>query len=278
MRVVGPIAIAYLLTWGVAIGAMHIGWSHPSLALLIMWIPGFVALLSAWVLKVPLPLFRRPVGHYFTAPLWAIGIGFAAMLLSLPFGIFSGPLYFDMVMASLHLPLTGGAALFLGLIFFALLSYVVGITLNMVIALGEELLWRGLLWEQLKHLGLLPASLIIGFIWGVWHAPAIWVIGLNHPGVPLWIDLAMKVVVSMSLTPILCYFRARGDSIGVVAAFHGTLNGMAMLAFVLFEAPNTLTIGVGGLPGIALYMGLSALLIWRQKSHYRRDSNVRGRV
>ena len=40
-------------------------------------------------------------------------------------------------------------------------------------ALGEELGWRGYLLAKLAPIGLGRASILIGIIWGVWHAPAI---------------------------------------------------------------------------------------------------------
>ena len=48
-----------------------------------------------------------------------------------------------------------------------------GITINAVVAFGEELMWRGFLLKELKGKGIWRASLIIGSIWGIWHAPLI---------------------------------------------------------------------------------------------------------
>ena len=164
-------------------------------------------------------------------------------------------------MVALKIPVQGGVAFVLGLLFFTLVSYVAGLTINLVAALGEELMWRGLLWEQLKGLGFVPASLTIGAIWGFWHAPMVWLIGLNYPSTPLWIGLAMMLLVCLTLSPILCYLRARGDSILVPAAFHGTINAISGVAFLLFAAPNPLIVGMTGIPGIILSAGVSVYCI-----------------
>jgi len=61
---------------------------------------------------------------------------------------------------------------------------IAGITVNAVAAFGEELGWRGFLLREFRHLGFWRASLLIGFVWGVWHAPVI-MQGHNYPQHPL---------------------------------------------------------------------------------------------
>ena len=50
---------------------------------------------------------------------------------------------------------------------------IAGITINAVVGFGEELGWRGLLQRELGFIGFWKSSILIGFIWGVWHAPII---------------------------------------------------------------------------------------------------------
>ena len=38
---------------------------------------------------------------------------------------------------------------------------------DILTALGEELMWRGYLWQKLSHLGQVRSALIIGPIWGI---------------------------------------------------------------------------------------------------------------
>ena len=59
-----------------------------------------------------------------------------------------------------------------------------GPTINAIVALGEELGWRGLLMHELKSLGFWRSSFAIGFFWGLWHLPMI-VNGYNYPGYPI---------------------------------------------------------------------------------------------
>ncbi|MDN5739460.1 MAG: CPBP family glutamic-type intramembrane protease, partial [Brevibacterium aurantiacum] len=48
-----------------------------------------------------------------------------------------------------------------------------GSLLNITVAFGEEVGWRGWLLTSLRPLGTWPALLIVGVIWGLWHAPLI---------------------------------------------------------------------------------------------------------
>lgn len=48
-----------------------------------------------------------------------------------------------------------------------------GTTVNAVFAFGEEFGWRGYLLWELAPLAFWKASLAIGALWGVWHAPVI---------------------------------------------------------------------------------------------------------
>jgi len=55
-----------------------------------------------------------------------------------------------------------------------------GDTLNALFGFGEEAGWRGYLLHEWKHMQFWKASLFIGLIWGIWHAPLI-LLGYNYP-------------------------------------------------------------------------------------------------
>ena len=56
--------------------------------------------------------------------------------------------------------------------------------INSLVAFGEELGWRGYLLPKLMPLGKTKAYLLMGVIWGLWHAPLV-LIGFNYPGYPI---------------------------------------------------------------------------------------------
>ncbi len=62
-------------------------------------------------------------------------------------------------------------------------AYIASISINALYAIGEEIGWRGFLQRRFESLGLsfVKASLMVGLVWGVRHAPAIILLGHNYP-------------------------------------------------------------------------------------------------
>jgi membrane protease YdiL (CAAX protease family) len=74
-------------------------------------------------------------------------------------------------------------ALFWPILF--LVSSLVAPFINSLFGLGEEIGWRGFLLPRLLPLGKPRAYLLLGVIWGIWHAPLI-VVGFNYPATRSW--------------------------------------------------------------------------------------------
>jgi len=139
-----------------------------------------------------------------------------------------------------------------------------GPSINAVAAFGEEIGWRGLLWQELKPLGFWRASLVIGFFWGLWHLPVI-INGYNYPGHPVAGPI-MMTLLSMLLSPLIGYVRLRAESVYAAAVFHGTFNAAATL--VLFLAGGSvLIVGMTGVAGmVVLLLANIALCLRLQRS------------
>ena len=136
---------------------------------------------------------------------------------------------------------------------------IAGITVNAVAGFGEELGWRGFLQKELAFLGFWRASLLIGFIWGLWHAPLI-LQGHNYPQHPV-IGVLMMTILCMLLAPIFGYVRIKARSVIAAAIIHGTFNATYGLSIVLVRGGNDLTTGVTGLPGF-LVLAIAILILW----------------
>ena len=76
------------------------------------------------------------------------------------------------------------------------LSIVLGPFINLIFGLGEEVGWRGFLLPRLLHLGKARAYLLLGVIWGLWHAPLI-LAGFNYPGDPAG-GIVMMCILSVA--------------------------------------------------------------------------------
>ena len=124
-----------------------------------------------------------------------------------------------------------------------------GITINAVAGFGEELGWRGLLQKELSYLGFWKSAMVIGFIWGIWHAPII-LQGHNYPQHPE-IGVFMMVIFTLLLSPIFCYVRLKAKSVLSAAIIHGSLNATAGLPLIVLKGGDDLLVGVTGLAGFA---------------------------
>ena len=129
----------------------------------------------------------------------------------------------------------------------------IGAAINGVLLITEELGWRGFLWHHLEPYGFWRACLITGVVWGLWHAPLI-VMGLNYPGMPV-VGIALMVVFTTLITPIISYIRMKNGSVWAASLFHGTINalgGLTVLVLSPHNFPWNGIVGAGGFAALAL--------------------------
>lgn len=153
---------------------------------------------------------------------------------------------------------------------------VAGPTVNAVAAFGEELGWRGFLQRELASLGFWPSSLLIGAIWGLWHAPIIRH-GYNYPQHPL-LGIALMTVACTFLGPLLSYMRLRARTVFAAAVMHGSFNASAGLAIIYVTGGSDLTTGVLGLPGIAVLLLFNLLILLHDRLLAKEPITGRGGV
>ena len=217
---------------------------------------------------------RRSVAAYLGLPV-AVTVGFALAFLATVFvgGDLLGRASFG-TLATTPAEIAEGAATLLGraaveaagppppapvLLLAATWGAVVaGWTVNGLFAMGEEYGWRGLMWDELGHLGLLRANLIIGTVWGLWHAPLI-LQGYNYPGRPLLGTVAM-VVFCIGMSCALTGLRRRTSSLIPVAAAHGAFNALAPVLLILAPGTDRVLTGPLGVTGAVVFALIGALL------------------
>jgi membrane protease YdiL (CAAX protease family) len=142
-------------------------------------------------------------------------------------------------------------------------AVIAGCTINALFAFGEEIGWRGWLERELQTLGFWRANLIVGILWGMWHAPII-LVGHNYPNHPVQ-GVFLFVVICIGLAPLHSQARRSAKSVWAAAMMHGTLNASAGVS-ALVVAGSDLMVGVAGLAGL-LALAVANGLLWLARRH-----------
>jgi membrane protease YdiL (CAAX protease family) len=137
-------------------------------------------------------------------------------------------------------------------------SLLYGMTVNALFAFGEEAGWRGFMLTSLKGRNFYLTSLIIGFVWGLWHAPVI-IQGHNYPQHPA-AGVLLMIIWTILLTPIISYLAIKSGSVIAAAIFHGVLNASAGIAVMFVSGGNDLITGMTGLAGFITLVIFNLLL------------------
>lgn len=222
--------ITPILMWTPAIAAVIVSLSQRQ-------IRGFITEVGLWPV--------RPIGRFLLGVLLGILIPVALIFQALFVGDLIGvyPADFEHLVTVRILAGETSPAQFIAMQF----SFVVlGGFLNALPALGEEIGWRGWLWPRLLRLGALPAILLSGVIWGVWHAPLL-LLGYNYPYSSGPMSLVYMSGMCIVVGAFLGWLRMYSSSVWSVAIAHGVFNaavgfGGLFLAFGAFLEPSKMTI------------------------------------
>lgn len=273
----GPV-LAFLLltfaaTWGLE-GALiaHglrfddlVSGSAPGLWLMgVMWIPGLAALLVTLLMERtgPRGLVRAlslrlgSVGPYFLF-MGLVPLAYAAMYgLTWTAGLSGFDPDLNRLAALSGTPVGRDAALKVMLP----LSIVLGPLINFVFGLGEELGWRGFLLPRLMPLGKPAAYLVLGLLWGLWHAPLI-LAGLNYPGQPLP-GILMMCLVCLAFGAFLNEMTLHYRSSILAGFLHGAANAQGYGIWTwMFPGAAPLLGGAMGLVGVLVWTAATCLTV-----------------
>jgi membrane protease YdiL (CAAX protease family) len=131
----------------------------------------------------------------------------------------------------------------------------------------EEFGWRGYAQEPLQErFGILPSSLLIGIIWGIWHLP-LWVMpGDGHSTYPFIAFLIMTTSISIVYAWI---YNSSGKKLIVAILFHAMSNTAAPLLPFLHGEAGKAEIAYWVYAGVNVFFGMFfAYLIVREKKSY----------
>jgi len=136
---------------------------------------------------------------------------------------------------------------------------IAAVTVNALAGFGEELGWRGFLVNEFKEMNFIKASLIIGVIWGIWHAPII-LMGHNYPEHPQWGVLFMTVFCIL-LSFLFLYVTIKAKSVIAASVMHGSINAFFGITLMISRGGNDLILGLAGVSGF-IAMGITIMLFF----------------
>lgn len=142
------------------------------------------------------------------------------------------------------------------------LVLVLGVTINAALAFGEEFGWRGYLLWELAPLGFWRASLLIGVLWGLWHAPII-VEGYNYSSFPV-VGIVAMTAATITFSFTYTYLVVRARSVLAAVFFHGVFNASGGLVVVYTNSDSTvlseLVASPVGVASMAVFLVVAILI------------------
>jgi membrane protease YdiL (CAAX protease family) len=167
------------------------------------------------------------------------------------------------ILAELGLPgLSEGTAIMLAV----LVTLVVGLPVNCLSALGEEIGWRGFLVPALaRRTTFRNTALFSGGIWAVWHYPLLLFADYNA-ATPAWYALTCFTVMVIGISFVYAWMRLRSGSLWTGMFLHASHNLVVQQILDPLTADTGVTRYVIGEFGIALALSGSVvgLLYWRK--------------
>ena len=254
------LVIAFGLSWLLALPLwLGDGLVEPMfgvIAVAMMFTPAIAAIVVVFVVERPQHKARmlglwplKPAGRFIGYLALGLIVPVALILVALPLGALLGVYPADFVTFSAfqqmldtqlaaagvtELPIPIGV-----LVGLQLITVFVGAFINLIPALGEELGWRGWLLPKLMPLGTVPALVLSGVIWGLWHSPLI-LLGYNYPAAPPWLGLTMMIGMCIIVGAVFGWLRLRSESVWPAALAHGAFNAAAGFSLIFAAAGESI--------------------------------------
>lgn len=278
------VVVSFGLAWLVAIPLWIMGTDSLAFSLMLtllasamMFTPTIAALTATFVMRTPAKGVRlrflgvwplRPAKRVVWCTVAAVFVPALLVALSIAIAALFGWITLDLVQfsgfaATMRDSLPEGTAdpaLPIGLLVVAqLVAIPFGSVFNSLFAAGEELGWRGWLLPALRPLGVWPALILSGAIWGLWHSPVI-LLGYNF-GLTDWRGVALMTVGCVAWGVLLGWSRLRTGSVWPAVFGHGALNASGGLVMVVAAAGAPVDLALASPLGAAGWITIALVVI-----------------
>jgi uncharacterized protein len=236
----------------------------------VMWAPGFAAIVTRLLLQHDL----RGFGWRVRSPKYVV-VGYLVPALC---GLV---VYMAVWATGLGVFTTTGVAGHAGSLGRSLLNIMTaGFGVEIVLAFGEELGWRGLLAPELRRsMSLTRTGVLSGVIWVLFHVPAILFAGYRSAA-PLWYGLVMFSLSLTAMSFILVWLREQSGSVWPAVALHASHNLFVQDVFDPMTRSGPLTQFVTSEFGVGLVIAYAivAYVCWRSSRAQRFGTTAFHRV
>lgn len=237
--------------------------------LTLMWSPGLAAILTQLITTRGV----RGLGWRFGSIRW-LGLGYILpVLYGLPvyafawiggLGALLNPYTFSESTRQIAAPGLASA-----LTVFVLLNATKGFVMpNLLLALGEEIGWRGMLVPELaKVTSFTKSALISGVIWAAWHMPGIFLLDLASGQTPVTFEAFCFTVMIVGFSFAYAWLTLKSGSLWPAAVLHASHNLFIQGVFDGLTGNTGITpyiIGEFG-AGLALTALIVAYVFWRAR-------------
>ena len=213
---------------------------------LLIWSPGIAAIITALI------FFRSIKGFG-----WRPGkIKYLAMAFSLPIGV---------NLISYGLFWLFGLGTYTGNWSDIILGVLIGVN-SLILALGEEIGWRGFLVPQLaKITTFIWVAVISGAIWSLWHFPLM-IMGTYLAETPLWWSLPIFFLGGLLLSVVYAWLTIKSGSLWPAVFYHGIDNSI-LIRFSPLAGGDLSTYYVGEAGIITLMvLFIFAFIFWKYRN------------
>jgi membrane protease YdiL (CAAX protease family) len=230
-----------------------------------MWGPALAAIIASLLRRRPL----KDIGWKLGGMKWLlagwvipVAVSFAAygLIWIAGVGTVPNPTFLQRARITLGMPSQST-----GLVIVAAFVYIsiVGLLPGMIVAIGEEIGWRGFLVPELaKWMSFRRTALVSGAIWCAWHMPAILSGSYGTTDTPRWYQVGCFSAMVLSSAVISAWLRIKSGSIWPVTIMHATHNGVIQAFFDRITKDNGQTHYFSGEFGVVLPLLFAALALY----------------
>ena len=151
---------------------------------------------------------------------------------------------------------------------FLLFSLTVDMVGPLILALGEEIGWRGLFVPELAKLtSFTKTAVISGMVWAAWHMPAIFLADYNSSGTPNLHAAIMFAVMIMATSFAYAWLRLKSGSLWSVVLLHAFHNQFVIGILDKLTGNTSATPYIIGEFGVGLVLTsiVVAYVFWRMQ-------------